>query len=596
VSVTVEDQVRQQLAALNPGERRLAQARLDRVLRRKKALREFPSPGHLAKFVLPDTTQTEMMTALDRVLISADSGAQRRWIISTPPQEGKSVRTANIGSLWLLLRDPSRRIVVASYEQGIAARAGLAVRQMIETYGGGYKGSRRSEMQDDSLGLLLDPDRAQQTNWHLIDCPGRRNGGMVCVGVGGATTGRAADVMILDDTLKDAKQADSAGQRGKIRDWYQSVILSRLAPGAIVIIIGTRWHEDDLIGSLVLADSQNTIPRYQQLVIPAQAKQDDPLGREPGEFLVSVQGRTLDDWHNIRQDLIDSGGERWWAALYQAEPSPPAGGVFQLKWIDNNRVKVAPELVKVEVYVDPADNEGDGDEAGIITAGRGVDGHYYLLADDSGHMTVGRWLRVALLAALRHQATAVRYEKSLSGLRRSAKQAWKDILREARKLHELHRPLPGCRPRVPDGELLAQAVDELARDDAEAVERQQLESNLFELWPHVPALLALPETGIPIRGFAAKGSKTFRAQMIASLYQSGKVHQVGFFLELTHQLVAWQESQDSPDRMDASVHAVDQLSAGGGDASLEAAQGRLPTRPSLQATQIPRLGATMRRT
>jgi hypothetical protein len=589
VTATLEDQVRTKLSALNPGERRLAQLRLDRILRRKRALREFPSPGHLAKFVQPDTVQTDMMGLLDRVLIAADAGFQRRWIISTPPQEGKTRRVAVHGLLWLLLRDPTRRIIIASYEQGIAARSGLAVRQLIETYGGGYKGVRQSRTQDDHLGLLLDPDRAQQTNWNLIDGPGRRNGGIVSVGVGGAMTGRSADVVVLDDVLKGSKQADSAEQRRQIRDWHQAVVTTRLAPGAIEIVIGTRWDENDLLGSLMREDEQRDIPRYRKVIIPAQAKQHDPLGREPGEFLISARGRTEADWNEIREAVR----ERFWAALYQGEPSPPAGGVFQLEWINNNRVKAAPELQKVEVFVDPADNEGDGDEAGVITAGRSFDQHYYILADDSGRMTVGRWLRVALIAALRHQATAVRYEKSLSGLRRSARQAWKDILREARALRV---GVTGPWPKAPYPDVLVDAVTTLARDDAEPAERLELERNLIELWPYVPAVLRLPVTGIPIRGFTAHGSKTFRAQMVAPVHESGRVHHVGFHMELAHQMVAWQESKDSPDRMDAAVHAIDQLSQGSGDTTLDGATEKLPPGLGLAtAYTIPRVGMTMGR-
>jgi hypothetical protein len=588
-ATATEESIRAMLAELNPSERRLAQIRLDRILRRKKALQDFPSPGHLAKFVMPDTVQTKMMAALDQVIISADAGFQRKWIISTPPQEGKTQRMGTIGPLWLLLRDPTRRIIVASYEQGVAARSGLAVRQMIETYGGGYKGDRFHRHQDDHLGLILDPDRAQQTNWNLIDGPGRRNGGMVAVGVGGALTGRSADVLIIDDSVKNAKQADSAEQRRHIRDWYQSVATTRLSPGAIVIVIGTRWHEADLMGTLLLEDSLRGTPEYRHLIIPAQAKKNDPLGRKPGEYLVSTRGRTEADWRQIRANV----GERFWAALYQAEPSPPAGGVFQLEWIDNNRVLSAPELVKTEVFVDPADNEGDGDEAGIMTWGRGANGHFYLLADDSGHMTVASWFRAALLAALEHSASAVRYERSLSGLRRSARQAWKDILREARKLHELG----AAKHRWPDGETLAAAVVALARDDADATERINLERNLRGLWPYVSKVLRLPaETGVPIRAFPAKGSKTFRAQMVAPLHETNKVHHVGHHLELVHQLVAWQESQDSPDRMDAYVHGLDQMSSSAGTGAIKGSTGSLPSRPSQQGGEIPRLGAGMRRT
>jgi hypothetical protein len=593
----LEAEIREQLDQLNPGERRLAQIRLDRILRRRKALADYPSPGHLAKLLAPDTVQTAMMTALDQIAIAADSGFQRRWIISTPPQEGKTMRMGTAVPLWLLMRDPTRRIVVASYEQGVAGRSTLAVRQAIETFGGGYKGDRTYANQEDQLGLLLDPDRAQQTNWNLIDGPGRQNGGMVAVGVGGSLTGRSADVMIIDDALKNSKQADNATQRQLLWEWYQATATTRLSPGAIVIVIGTRWHEDDLIGRLLAQDEGTRRPLFRHLIIPAIAKSGDPLGREPGEYLTSTRGRTPAEWDEIRKQV----GERFWSALYMGDPHPPAGGIYQLTWLDRSRVPVAPELSTVEVYVDPADNEGDGDEAGVITMGRGAeDQEVYVLDDNSTQMTSGRWFRVAYLAAVRHDATAIRYEKSLSGLRRIGRRAWKDLLREAKKLDELDpfKLLPGKRPALPDEAIVYQAARELARDDAEPEEILALERDLTELWPLVPKVLALPQTGVPVSSFPAKGTKTYRAKMAAPMVEWGKVHLVGrpkAYPELVHQLVSWQDSQDSPDRMDAFVHGVTRLGQST-EATMEPpASGRgqsLPKRPSQAVPSLQRQGVS----
>lgn len=592
MTATLDAEIRARLDKLNPAERRLAEIRLQRIIQRKKAVRRFPTPGHLAKFVYPDTIQTQLMAELDKVALACDAGMQRQWLISCPPQEGKTQRMGEVVPLWLLIRNPTRRIVVASYEQGLAGRSTLAVRQMIETHGAGYKGDRRGVAQEDELGLILDPDRAQQTNWNLADVPGRRNGGMVAVGVGSAFTGRSADILVIDDPVKDAKAADSAQQRKSIQDWYQAVARTRLSASAIVIVIQTRWHEDDLMGFLIREDDLSPTPRWSRLIAPAVAEHHDPLSRQPGEYMISARGRTPADWEQIRKDV----GERWWAALYLCKPSPPAGGVFKLEWITNNRKKAAPELERTEVFVDPADNEGQGDEAGVIVAARGVDARYYVLDDASDHMTVGRWLRVAFLQALEWEASAVRYEKSLSGLDRQAKQAWKDLLREARKLDELWQEiaLPDMGwPAHPTGTLLSQAVTNLARDDATALERTKLEHDLMELWPHVPRVVMLPATGIPARGFPAKGSKTFRAQMVSPLYSGDHVSHVGHFPELEHQMVAWQEGQDSPDRMDGLVHALTELSRSGGPGQMSGASATLSTRTT--ASTIPRMGLQGRR-
>lgn len=584
----LEAEIRAKLDQLNPNERRLAEIRLARIVKRKQAIKRFRSPGHVAKFTNPEVVQTEMMVSLDKAVIEAESGLQRRWVISTPPQEGKTLRVGTAACLWLLLRDPSRRIVVASYEQNLAARSTLAVRQLIETYGGGYKGDRQAANQEDNFGLLLDPDKALQTNWQLADVPGRINGGLTAVGIGSSFTGRSADILVIDDAVKDAKAADSPGQRKAIWDWFQSVATTRLAGNAIVIVIGTRWHEDDLIGRILRQDEADPTPEWKRLVIRAQAGADDPLGRKPGEYLKSARkgGR---DWVRIRKRV----GERWWSALYQGDPHPPAGGIFQQEWFDRNRVKEAPELFKVGVWVDPADNEGDGDEAGVIVAGKGTDEQYYLLADRSDHMTSARWLRVAFLAALEFGAEEVAYEQSLSGLKRQAKQVWKDMAREFRKLDELWRPFHNQRrPKLPPEDLLRQAVDALVRDDATPVDRTNMEHNLIEMWQWVPNAVDLPISGIPVRAFPAKGSKTFRAKVIAPLFEGDHVKLVGHFPELEHQMISWQESQKSPDRMDTGVHAFTQLSKISGPSTISKAQGRLPLRTT--RSRIPRQGESRR--
>jgi hypothetical protein len=574
--VGLAEDIRARLDTLSPAERHLAQIRLDRIARRKLAVRRFPTPGHLAKFLQPDTEQTPLMAHLDRVLLECDSGLQRRWLISCPPQEGKTNRVPHVGALWLLIRDPSRRIAIASYEQQLAARSGLTNRQAIETYGGGYKGDRHAN-QDDELGLLLDPDNAKQANWSLADVPGRRNGGIVSVGVGSAFTGRAVDVLIVDDPVKDAKAADSAEQRKVSHDWFQAVAETRLAGNAIVIVIQTRWHEDDLMGWLLRKDDQEKTPRWGRLFAPAIAGQDDPLGRKRGEFLRSARGRTEKDWNEIRRAV----GERWWAALYMCEPHPTEGGIFKHAWFERNRVREAPERIRTEVFVDPADNEGTGDEAGVMVVAQGVDLRYYLLDDLSAHMTVMRWFRVAFLAALRWGATAVRYEKSLSQLDKRARGAWRDLRREAQRLDEVWRrqALPGqAWPAQPQGDVVTAAAAELARDDATPEELIQLEVALLELWSHVPAALALPETGVPVASMPAEGSKTFRAKMAAPLVESDHVSHVGHFPDLEHQMASWQEGQDSPDRMDTYVHALTELSRSSGAVELSAARGQIATR------------------
>lgn len=575
------------LARLPQAEQTMARAKLAKVIRHRRAVLRYPTPGHLGQLARPGYLQTPMLDAIDAAIMRAESGLDRQIIINTPPQEGKTTRLQDAAG-WLLLRNPTLRIAFASYEQGIAAQSGLAIRQMIETHGGGYRGQNPGPDRVDMLGLTLDPDRALQTNWALADVPGKKSakpGGVLSVGIGSSFTGRPADVLVVDDPLKDAKQADSGVYRKAVQDWFQAVANTRLAQDAIVIVIQTRWHEDDLTGWLLGRDQANEFPEWTHINIQAQATENDVLGRQPGEFLLSARGRTPKDWEKKRRDV----GTRWWFSLYQGDPSPPEGGVFQRAWFASSRVAVKPEMKMVVVVVDPADNDGDGDEAGVIVGGIGADGHIYLLEDCSGHYTIATWVRVAIFAMLRHGASRIMYEKSLSQLRKSIRAEWKTLRIQARELQRAYvGKMLGKADQWPEKPNLRAVADVSALLSDEADSRDDivtLERKLLELWPYVDKVLHLPEAGPVVKTIVASGSKTLRAEMVSPDFENGTVHIVGHLPQLEHQMAVWLPTQNSPDRMDAAVHLVTQLRGIGAAAVSKPAKDRMPAK-QLEIPQI----------
>ena len=224
-----------------------------------------------------------------------------------------------MGSLWALTRDPETRLGIASYAQSLAEGFGRDVRNLIATHNG--------DEDTLDLGLRIASDYGSARRWQL---DGHR-GGVVCVGIGSGLTGRPLDALTIDDPFADAEQAGSAYYRDRVFDWWRSVGAPRLAPGAPVIVILTRWHEDDLAGRLVAAEDGH---RWRVINIPALADHDpakgqaDPLGREPGEWLTSARGRTVAEWEQIRIQA----GSRVFTALYQGRPSPDSGNVWQRHW------------------------------------------------------------------------------------------------------------------------------------------------------------------------------------------------------------------------------------------------------------------------
>lgn len=271
------------------------------------------TPGTLAKRLNPATVQTPALDRVDQALTQLLDTPDGRLIITMPPQEGKSTRVAKDFVLWCLKHRPWLRVVGASYGQGLANRNGRAIRNIIRS--------------NPDLGLTLAPDNGSASEWQLAG----QDGGLVSVGIGAGLTGRPADVMVIDDPIKDRKEADSEVQRQTVWDWWTDVASTRLAPGAPVVVILTRWHEDDLAGRLLTAEDGHL---WQVLNIPAVADHDpakgetDPLDRAPGEFLESARGRTPEQWQAIRTRV----GERTWNALYQGRPSSPAGTIFKREW------------------------------------------------------------------------------------------------------------------------------------------------------------------------------------------------------------------------------------------------------------------------
>lgn len=274
----------------------------------------WATPGALAQHLDPKTRQTPALELIDATLVDAYNTPDARVIISMPPQEGKSQRASRRFPLWALTQNPDLRIAITSYEAGVARRWGRAIRDDVTIHGR-------------DLGLRVRDDLAAQHEWQLDG----HEGGVYTAGVGGALTGRPVDLLVIDDPVKDRKQADSQVYRDAVWDWWTDTAATRLAPGAPVVLILTRWHHDDLAGRLLGAEDGHL---WTVINIPAQADhrpekdQADPLGREPGQFMDSARGRTRPQWEAIKV----RSGPRTWASLYQGRPTPDAGDLFPAEW------------------------------------------------------------------------------------------------------------------------------------------------------------------------------------------------------------------------------------------------------------------------
>lgn len=281
-------------------------------------IKRYATPGELAKIVEPTTKQTALMDLLDQTLVDIENGACDRVLISCPPQEGKSTRVTKTGPLWFLLNNPNRRIAIASYNQELANEFGRDIRNMIT--------SNQGEDETVDLGLRIASDNGAVAKWSLAG----HKGSVKSVGIFSGLTGRPVDMLLIDDPVKSEDEANSETYRKRVMSFWQSVGLTRLAPGAPVIVIATRWHQKDLIGELASGPDKD---RWRVINVPAQADHDpdkgetDPLGRAPGEYLASARDTETAqrDWEGTKIGV----GSRVWNALYQGRPSPADGNIFK---------------------------------------------------------------------------------------------------------------------------------------------------------------------------------------------------------------------------------------------------------------------------
>lgn len=260
---------------------------------------------------------------IDKLIVDAVAGTGPRFlVVAVPPRHGKSELISHRTPAWYLGMFPDRQVMLASYEATFAETWGRKARDLLEEHGGSL------------YNVAVRPDARAQDRWYTD-----QGGVMAASGIGGRFTGMGADLLIIDDPVKNAEDARSPVIRAKQIDWWQSTAATRLHPGAVVIVLMTRWHEDDLGGYLLkegaeLLDDQGE--PFVEVRLPAIAEDRDPLGRQPGEAL-------WPDRYDIAALIARKRtvGSYWWAAMYQGRPTPEGGGMFKAEWFP--LVKAAPQ-------------------------------------------------------------------------------------------------------------------------------------------------------------------------------------------------------------------------------------------------------------
>jgi hypothetical protein len=248
----------------------------------------------------PANHHRHIIKALQKVI----TGEIDRLMIFAPPGSAKSTYTSELLPPYWFKIFPRSSIIGCSHTGELAERFGRRVRNKIL-------------LKAPILGYSLDESNRAASRWETT------NGGeYFAAGVGGAITGRRADLAIIDDPVKSREDAESETVRTKTFEWYKSDLVTRLKPDARIILIQTRWHLEDL-GGMLLHEMDKGGDQWHIINLPAIAVADDPLKRKVGEVL-------WPQWEDLaaierKRTIL---GLRDFESLYQQNPQPPGGTFF----------------------------------------------------------------------------------------------------------------------------------------------------------------------------------------------------------------------------------------------------------------------------
>lgn len=275
-----------------------------------------------------------------------------------PPRHGKSLTVSETFPAWFLGKFPQKSVIATSYGAELALEFGRKVRNNVAC-------PMHRRIFPDSK---ISPDSAAANRFALT-----ARGNYRAVGAGGSLTGKGAHLLVIDDPIKEPSEAFSAVQRGNLQLWYTSVAYSRLEPDAAVVLVLTRWHQDDLAGWLL---REHAAEGWQVVSFPALANEGDLLGRAEGEALWPER-------YN-REYLLGvraQQGSTLFTSQYQQEPTLAEGAIFKRSWWHYYTAEMVPKrFSRVILSLDTAQKTGAQNDysAGVVI---GATGNSYFVLD-----------------------------------------------------------------------------------------------------------------------------------------------------------------------------------------------------------------------
>lgn len=376
---------------------------MKKTLRQKEAanelLRRRKSRNNLLDFcqyTMEDYQISPHLIVLIEKLEAIERGEIKRLIVIMPPRHGKSELVSVRFPCWYLARRPEEFIVQCGYSESIALVHSRKARDVFISVEMNtlfpeiaYRPERASQE-------IIIPQRQAAQEWGT-----KQSGSYYAVGVGGGLTGRGFNLGLIDDPVKGYEDAQSETIREKTWEWYKSVFRTRVAPDAAIIIIMTRWHQDDLVGMLLQQAHDNPeADQWEVLHMPAISEDGKALWSEryPAEILNEVKNTI---------------GARAFESLYQGRPVIASGQIFKREWWKYYDER--PIFVRVVHSWDTAFKEGVHNDFSVCTVWGETDESFYLLDVWRGRVEFPELKRVAEALACRDTPNIILVEDKASG-------------------------------------------------------------------------------------------------------------------------------------------------------------------------------------
>lgn len=238
-------------------------------------------------------------------------GEQHFYIVELPPQHGKSLTITKTFPAYFLMRNPNKHVMISAYSQDLYSKFSQANRKIFE--------STASKL----FGLKTFKSTSKEFSVNGYD------GSFYATSMLGGASGMPADLLIIDDPIKNAEEASSKTIKDKIWDEWTQTFYPRLQKGGSVIVIMTRWQQDDLAGRLL---QKMSLP-WEEIKLPAISEdiptgKTDEIGRKNGEALCP-ELHPLEELLTHKHDM----GTQAFTALYQQRPTIEGGNVFRREWV-----------------------------------------------------------------------------------------------------------------------------------------------------------------------------------------------------------------------------------------------------------------------